>query len=312
MRARIVGTGRALPERVVTNDELARTLDTSDEWIVARSGIRARRILDEGRATSDLSAEAGRAALAAAGLRADELDAIVVGTMTPDTPMPSCAVLVQHKLGARCPAFDVNAACAGFVFALATGDALVRARTFRRVLVVGADAMSRVVDWRDRSTSVLFGDGAGAVVLVADEEAGARGVLSTHLYSDGAQAAALVIPSRDGFLQMNGRVVFAHAVRNLARASQVALEANGFGAADVDQVIAHQANLRILEAVAEKTGIPMAKFFLDIDRYGNTSSASIPIALDEARAAGAVREGQLVLMCALGAGFAWGSALVRL
>ena len=323
MRSRILGTGKAVPARVLTNRDLEKTVDTTDQWIAERTGIRERRILEEGRTTSDLAAEAGRAALAAAEIDGRALDAIIVCTVTPDAPLPACAVSVQQKVGASCPAFDLAAACAGFVYGLSVGDALIRTGAYRRILLVGVEVLSRVVDWTDRNTCVLFGDGAGAVILGPSD--GERGVLSTHLFADGAQAQLLHIPGggvscpatqrsveeRQHYVKMNGRGVFAHAVRNIARASQVALEANGVSAGDVARVIAHQANLRILEGVAEKLRLPMERFYLNIERYGNTSSASIPIALDEAVREGAVKPGDLLLMSALGAGFSWGSALVR-
>jgi 3-oxoacyl-[acyl-carrier-protein] synthase-3 len=330
MRARILGTGKAVPDKVLRNSDLERLVETSDQWIADRTGIRERRILEEGRTTSDLAAEAGRAALEAAECDPAALDAILVCTVTPDVPLPACAVAVQHKLGAKHgAAFDLAAACAGFLYGLGVGDALVRTGAYRRVLVIGVEVLSRVLDWTDRNTCVLFGDGAGAVVLGADgardDRGRERGVLSTHLHADGSYADLLHIPAggaarptsaatvaaRDHFVKMNGKGVFAHAVRNISRAALQALEANGVTAADVDQVIAHQANLRILESVAEKTGLPLSKFFLNIERYGNTSSASIPIALDEAVRLGRVKSGDLLLLGALGAGFSWGSSLVR-
>ena len=322
-RTRILGTGKAVPAKVLTNYDLEKMVATSDAWIVERSGIHERRILEEGRTTSDLAAEAGRAALAAAELSASSLDAIIVATVTPDSPLPACAVSVQQKLGATCAAFDIAAACAGFIYGLTVADALIQTGGFQRVLVIGVEVLSRVIDWTDRNTCVLFGDGAGAAVLGPSD--GDRGILSTHLFADGAGAALLHIPgggvtipatassveARQHFVKMNGKGVFVHAVRNISRASLTALERSGFTAADVDWVIPHQANLRILEAVAEKTHIPLAKFYLNIHKYGNTSSASIPIALDEAVRAGAIKPGQLLLLSALGAGLSWGSALVR-
>ncbi len=323
MRTRILGTGKAVPAKVVTNHDLEKLVATSDQWIAERTGIRERRVLEEGRTTSDLAAEAARAALAAAELPASSLDAIIVATVTPDAPLPACAVSVQQKIGASCPAFDIAAACAGFIYGLAVADGLVRTGAYQRVLVIGVEVLSRVLDWTDRNTCVLFGDGAGAVVVGPTE--GDRGLLSTHLYADGAGVPLLGIPgggtacpaspasveARQHFVKMNGKGVFVHAVRNIARASTAALEKNGKTPADVDWVIAHQANLRILEGVADKTKLPLAKFYLNIHKYGNTSSASIPIALDEALRYGSVKPGQLLLFCALGAGLSWGSALVR-
>jgi 3-oxoacyl-[acyl-carrier-protein] synthase-3 len=325
---RIAGTGRACPEQVLTNDALSTRVDTSDAWIRTRTGIGERRILEEGRTTSDLAAEAGRRACETAEIDPATLDCIVVATVTPDMPMPAVAVTVQEKLGAApCAAFDVSAACAGFLYGLSIGDAFVRAGTFRRVLVIGVEVLSRIVDWSDRNTCVLFGDGAGAAVLLpARSGDDGRGILSTHLFADGTGAKHLNIPAggsaeptsartlaeRRHFVKMDGKPIFTNAVKNIARASQIALEANGVGPDAVDCVVAHQANLRILEGVAARVGIPMEKFFLNIERYGNTSSASIPIALDEAARAGRVQPGDLVLMAALGAGLSWGSALVRL
>jgi 3-oxoacyl-[acyl-carrier-protein] synthase-3 len=323
LRGRVAGTGRALPQRTVTNEEISKRLPTSDEWIRSRTGIRERHILEDGQVTSDLAAEAGRAALQAAGCSASGLDCIICCTVTPDMPMPATAVAVQQKIGACCPAFDLSAACAGFVYGLTVGHAFIRARTFRKVLVIGVEVFSRFLDWNDRNTCVLFGDGAGAVVLVPSETD--QGILSTHLFADGEQADLLSIPGggtahppsqemlekRLHTMQMSGKAVFTHAVKNLARASEIALESNGLGSAAVDLVISHQANQRILEAVAERTGIPMEKFFLNIQKYGNTSSASIPIALDEVVRQERLKEGELILFSALGSGFVWGSALLR-
>lgn len=324
MRTRIIGTGMAVPSKVMTNADIEKLVDTSDQWIVERTGIRERRVLEEGRTTSDLAAKAGRNALAAAGIEAHQLDAIICATISPDSPLPATAVIVQQKLGASCPAFDMAAACAGFLYGMTVADGLIRTGSFRHVLVIGVEILSRWLDWTDRNTCVLFGDGAGAAVLAASSEEG-RGLLSTHIFADGAQAPLLNIPGggiscpasadsvaqRQHFVKMNGRGVFVHAVRNISRASQTAMEANGVGPDDIDWVIAHQANLRIIEGVAEKCKLPLSKFYLNIHKYGNTSSASIPIALDEAVREGKIQPGQLLLFCALGAGFSWGSALVR-
>jgi 3-oxoacyl-[acyl-carrier-protein] synthase-3 len=322
-QTRILGTGSAVPGTVVTNDDLSKRVDTSDEWISGRTGIRQRRFLEPGRVTSDLAAEAAQRALEKSGLAAAHLDCIICATVTPDMPLPASAVVVQQKIGASCPSFDVAAACAGFIYGLSVGDAFVRAGTFRHVMVIGVEVLSRWMDMKDRNTCVLFGDGAGAVVLGRAEDD--HGLYSCHLYADGAQACLLNIPGggsqhptspqtvADGmhYIRMTGKAVFSHAVKNITRASQVALEANGVTPSQVDWVVAHQANLRILEGVAERTQIPLSKFFLNIHKYGNTSSASIPIALDEAVRTGAIKQGDLVLMSALGGGFAWGSALMR-
>ncbi len=325
MRSRIVGTGRALPAQRLSNLDLEKMVDTSDAWITERTGIRERRILDKSLATSDLATEAGRNACRAAGVPVENVDCIVVGTVTPDNPFPATAVHVQRKLGARPggAAFDLSAACAGFLYGLAVADGFIGRGMFKNVLVIGVEVLSRIVDWTDRNTCVLFGDGAGAVLLVPEPEE--RGILSTHLHADGQFADILHIPAggtkepiseqviaeKRHLVKMNGREVYKHAVRNMVLASKAALEANRLGPADVDWVIAHQANLRILEGVAERVEIPMERFFLNIDRYGNTSSASLPIALDEAVEGGKVKAGQTVLMTALGGGLAWGSAVVR-
>ncbi len=328
MRSRIIGTGRALPERRLTNADLERMVDTSDGWIAERTGIRERRILADGATTSDLGALAGMRACKAAGVDPATIDCIVVGTVTPDHPFPATAAYIQKKMGAKVggAAFDLSAACAGFLYGLSVGDGLMARGQFRRVLVIGVEALSRMVDWTDRSTCVLFGDGAGAVLLVPEERPD-HGILSTHIYCDGGLADLLYIPSgkprgplsgpdtgppaERPFVKMNGREVYKHAVRNMTAASKTALEANGLGAADVDWVIAHQANLRIIEGVAERVDIPMSRFFINIEKYGNTSSASLPIALDEAIEQGKIKDGQVLLFTALGGGLAWGAAAIR-
>ena len=326
MRTRIAGTGRAVPDKVLTNDDLSKLVETSDEWIRERTGIRERRILEEGRSTSDLAAEAGRRACATAEIDPKELDCIIVATISPDMPMPAVAVTVQQKIGAgTCAAFDVSAACAGFIYGMSIADAFIKNGQFQRVLVIGVEILSRVLDWTDRNTCVLFGDGAGAAVLMASPASDGRGILSTHLFADGSGMPLLNIPAGGSmepasaksveagrhFVKMQGKPVFTNAVKNISRAAQIALESNGKSPADVDWVVAHQANLRILEAVAERVAVPIEKFYLNIHKYGNTSSASIPIALDEAAHEGKIKPGELILMAALGAGLSWGSALVR-
>jgi 3-oxoacyl-[acyl-carrier-protein] synthase-3 len=320
-----VGTGRAVPGKVLTNDDLSKMVDTSDTWIRERTGIRERHILEPSLAASDLAADAGREACRKAGVDPTTVDCIIVGTVTGDCPFPATAAFVQKKLGAApggC-AFDLSAACAGFLYGISIADSFIRGGQFKRVLVIGVEVLSRIVDWTDRSTCVLFGDGAGAVLLVPDDSG--RGVLSTHLYADGSQAEILWQPaggSREPFtpqglvdkryyVQMNGREVYKHAVRLMAAASRTALETNGYAPDDVDWMIAHQANLRILEGISERVAIPMTRFFTNVERYGNTSSASVPIALDEAMEQGKIKEGQLLLFAALGGGLAWASALVR-
>ena len=324
---RILGTGSAIPDQVLTNHDLEKMVETSDAWIRERTGIQERRILEKGRVTSDIAAEAGARACAAAGVSPTEVDCIILGTVTPDMPMPATAVFVQQKLGAPVgAAFDLSAACAGFVYGLGIGDAFIKQGMFKRVLVIGVEILSRVLDWKDRNTCVLFGDAAGAVLLGPSERgARPRGILSTHLLADGAGADSLFIPGGGSrhpttaeslaenlhVVKMQGRSVFAHAVRNIASACQTAIDANGLRAEEIDLVVAHQANLRIVEAVAQRVGLPMSKFYLNIAKYGNTSSASIPVALDEAVREGRAKEGMNVLFCALGAGFSWGSALYR-
>ncbi|HEY2749365.1 MAG TPA: beta-ketoacyl-ACP synthase III [Polyangia bacterium] len=315
-----------MPDKVLTNDDLSKMVATSDEWINERTGIRARRILEEGRTTSDLASLAGRRACETAEIDPKEVDCIIVATISPDMPMPAVAVTVQQKLGitAQCPSFDVSAACAGFIYGMTIADSFIRGGQFKRVLVIGVEILSRLVDWTDRNTCVLFGDGAGAALLVP-HDGDDRGILSTHIFADGSGMPYLNIPgggsaepttaksveAKRHFVKMQGKPVFTHAVKNISSAAKTALEANGKSPADVDWVVAHQANLRILEAVAERCGLPLEKFYLNIHKYGNTSSASIPIALDEAAREGKVKPGDLLLMAALGAGLSWGSALVR-
>ncbi|ADV27842.1 3-oxoacyl-(acyl-carrier-protein) synthase III [Pseudoxanthomonas suwonensis 11-1] len=319
--SRIAGTGSYLPEKVVTNDDLAKVVDTSDEWIRTRTGIRERRVAAEGQATSDLAYEAALRAIEAAGISPDEIDLIVVGTTTPDVIFPSAACLVQQKLGiAGCPAFDVNAACSGFVFALSVADKFVQTGAARTALVIGAETLTRIVDWNDRTTCVLFGDGAGAVVLKADSE---TGILSTHLHADGSKRELLHCPAgvSSGFdkdatnagvrILMSGNEVFKHAVKALDGVVDETLEANGLGKGDLDWLIPHQANLRIIEATAKRLEMSMDRVVVTVDRHGNTSAASVPLALDEAVRSGRVQRGQLLLLEAFGGGFTWGSALLR-
>ncbi|HXU72974.1 MAG TPA: beta-ketoacyl-ACP synthase III [Polyangia bacterium] len=326
LRARIAGTGRATPDKVLTNDDLSKMVATSDEWIRERTGIGERRILEEGRTTSDLASLAGRRACETAEIDPKDVDCIIVATISPDMPMPAVAVTVQQKLGitGQCPSFDISAACAGFIYGMSIADSFIKCGQFKRVLVIGVEILSRVVDWTDRNTCVLFGDGAGAALLVP-HEGDDRGILSTHIFADGSGMPYLNIPgggsaepttaksveAKRHFVKMQGKPVFTHAVKNISSAAKTALEANGKTPGDVDWVVAHQANLRILEGVAERCGLPLDKFYLNIHKYGNTSSASIPIALDEAAREGKVKPGDLVLMAALGAGLSWGSALVR-
>ena len=319
--ARIAGTGSYLPEKVLTNDDLAKFIDTSDEWIATRTGIRERHVAAEGETTGDLAYHASVRALEAAGVQASELDLIVLGTTTPDLVFPSTACLVQHRLGANgCPAFDVNAACTGFVYALTVADKFIRSGAAKTVLVIGAETLTRMVDWKDRTTAVLFGDGAGAVVLKADTE---TGILSTHMHADGGKKELLWNPVgvSVGFkpgeenagvrIHMSGNDVFKHAVKALDSVVEETLEANGLDRHDIDWLIPHQANLRIIEATAKRLDMPMERVVVTVDKHGNTSSGSVPLALDEAVRTGKVQRGHLVLLEAFGGGFTWGSALLR-
>jgi 3-oxoacyl-[acyl-carrier-protein] synthase-3 len=322
----ILGTGSYAPERVLTNDDLAKMVDTSDEWIRARSGIRERRIAAADEATSDMAVVAGRRALEDAGVAASEIDLLVVATMTPDFPMPSTACIVQHKLGLPTTAacFDVNAACSGFIYGLDTACAMVGSRRYRKALVIGAEKLSSVVDWKDRGTCLLFGDGAGAAVIGADDRPGV-GLIGTRLGSLGEDTDLLYIPAGgsrtpthkgsfskgDHFIKMKGKEVFKLAVRVMEEAARDILEQHGLAANQIGLVIPHQANLRIIDAIAQYLELPVDRFFVNVDRYGNTSAASIPIALDEARRAGRIRPGDLTLLVAFGAGLTYGSALIR-
>jgi 3-oxoacyl-[acyl-carrier-protein] synthase-3 len=315
--SRIVGTGSYLPQKVVTNRDLELAVDTTDEWIYTRTGIRQRHVAADGEKTSDLALAASRSALDAAGIAAADLDLIVMATTTPDMVFPSTACLLQAKLGARgCPAFDVQAVCSGFVYGLSTADQFLRAGQYRNALVVGAETYSRILDWSDRSTCVLFGDGAGAVVLRRD---GAPGILSTHLHADGSYANLLSVPgtvcggkvSGRPLLQMDGGGVFKFAVKALDDLVEEALAANGMQKSDIDWLVPHQANIRIIQASAKKLGLSMEKVVVTVDRHANTSAASIPLALDEAARDGRIRAGQHVLLEAVGGGFTWGAALVR-
>ncbi len=320
-RSVVLGCGAYLPERVMTNAELATRVDTSDEWIVQRTGIRERRIAAAGELTSDLGIAAARAALAHAGLEADAIDLIVLATSTPDNTFPATAVTIQAALGIHHgAAFDLQAVCSGFIFALATADQYLRNGAFKRALVIGAETFSRILDWSDRGTCVLFGDGAGAVVLEAEPQPGAvsdRGVLTSHLRSDGRHVKKLYVdggPSSTqttGHLRMEGREVFRHAVGMITDVIVDAFAATGTTAEDIDWFVPHQANKRIIDASAHKLHIAPEKVVLTVDRHGNTSAASIPLALAAAVGDGRIKRGDLVLLEAMGGGFTWGSALVR-
>ena len=324
VRARILGTGSYTPERVLTNADLETMVSTSDQWIYQRTGIRERHIAADDEVTSDMAVMAARSALAQAHTDAGDLDIIIVATISADMPMPSCAAIVQAKLGARKAfAFDLSAACAGSLYGLTIADQFIRSGSAKRILVIGAELLSRLVDWTDRSTCILFGDAAGALVLGPSEDE--RGLLSAHLHTDGLGADMLAIrgggsrhPASaamiDGGLHkiaMSGREVYKFAVQVLPEALMEAFDANGVTPSQVDHVVTHQANIRIVESVLDRVGIPMERCWTNLERYGNTSSASLPLSLDEANRAGRLKEGDLIAMMAIGAGMAWGSALMR-
>lgn len=329
-RSIVAGCGSYLPERIVTNEELAERIDTSDEWIVARTGIRQRHIAADGELTSDLALAAAERALRHAGIAAAEVDLLILATTTPDQTFPATATKVQHRLGmTNGAAFDLQAVCSGFVFGLSVADNFIKTGQARTVVLIGAETFSRILDWQDRGTCVLFGDGAGSVVLRAAENGDdpgeaddarhnrGRGILSTHIHSDGSTNDLLYVdggPSSTqtvGHVRMNGREVFRHAVTNLAAIVNEALEANGLAADDIDWLVPHQANKRILDGTARKLGLPTEKIVITVDRHANTSAASIPLALDEAVRDGRIKTGDLVLLEAMGGGLTWGAGLVR-
>lgn len=315
--SRIVGTGSYLPARVVTNQELETRIDTSDEWVFQRTGIRSRHVAAEGEVTSDLAVQASHRAMEMAGVTPADIDLIVVATTTPDIVFPSTACLLQRKLGVKQgAAFDVQAVCTGFVYALAVADKFVATGQNKCALVVGAEVFSRLLDWSDRRTCVLFGDGAGAVVLKADED---RGILSTHLHADGEQSDILSVPGtvhggeQQGhpFVQMDGQAVFRFAVRALDQVCRETVEHNGIQGSDIDWLVPHQANIRIIMATAQKLGLPPERVVTTVEKQGNTSAASVPLALDLAVRDGRIQPGHLVMLEAVGGGMTWGSALVR-
>lgn len=322
--ARISGTGSALPAKIVSNADLAMMVDTTDEWITSRTGIKQRHIAVDGEYTSTFAVEAARRALSMAGVSPADLDLIILGTVTPDFPFPSTACIVQSELGAhQAVAFDVSAACSGFIYGLSIADSFIRSGQFKKVLVIGAEVLSRVVNWKDRNTCILFGDGAGAAVLEASSDQ--SGLVSTHIFSNGTCWDLLYQPGSGSrnpatnpatdpgsyFIHMEGNEVFKHAVRAMEEAAVAALSANGITSSDIALFIPHQANRRIIDAIAKRLDLDSGRVFVNLHRYGNTSSASIPIALDEANRQGRLKPGDLLLLDAFGGGFTYGSALIR-
>lgn len=324
IKAKIISTGSYVPERVLTNFDLEKMVDTSDEWITERTGIKERRIANEKEASSDLAYEASKIALKRAGLKAKDLDLIILATVTGDMPIPSTACLLQAKLDAKnASAFDINAACSGFIYALTIADSFIKSRKYKRILVIGSEILSRFTDWEDRSTCVLFGDGAGAAILEATTED--RGIISTHIYSDGKLGDLLSMPGggsrnpaskdtikkRMHYIKMKGNETFKVAVRTLENLVVETLKMNNLKPSQLSLLIPHQANLRIIMATAERLGLSLDKVLINLDRYGNTSAASIPIALDEAVRTGRIREGDYILLEAFGGGLTWGSVLIK-
>ncbi|MBI5059201.1 ketoacyl-ACP synthase III [candidate division KSB1 bacterium] len=322
--ARIVGTGHSVPDQIVTNRDLERIVDTSDDWITTRTGIKERRIIQQGQKTSDFCIAAARSALEMADVRAEELDAIILATISPDMRFPATAIIVQGALGAvNAAAWDISATCSGFMFSLYQGEAMIALGRARKVLVIGAEMLTLLTDWTDRGTCVLFGDGAGAAVLAAASDD--RGILSTYIGTSGDQVDLLYCIGQgtqgslnngqpangERYIRMNGNEVFRHAVRTMGRAAAEAVARSGLTADDIDWLVPHQANTRIIDATAERMNMPPERVYVNISRYGNTSSASIPIALDEARRTGVIKDGQVVLTVAFGGGFTWGSAVIR-
>jgi len=312
--SRIAGTGSYLPKKILTNAELERMVDTTDEWIFTRTGIRERHIVADDEFTSDLALHAARNAIESAGIKAEDIDLIIVATTTPDKIFPSTACILQQKLGvAGCPAFDVQAVCSGFVYALATADNFIKANAAKCALVIGAESFSRITDWTDRGNCILWGDGAGAVILQASEE---QGIISTHLHADGSYEKMLHVPRKGdingcGTVVMEGNGVFKVAVNTLDAIVDETLTANGMQKSDIDWLVPHQANIRILQATAKKLDMSMDKVVVTVDKHGNTSAASIPLALDTAVRDGRIKRGEIILMEAFGGGFTWGSALIK-
>ena len=324
MNARITGTGSSLPAKILTNADLELMVDTTDEWITARTGIKERRIAAAGEYTSTFSVEAARKAMQMANISPEELDLIIVGTVTPDFPFPSTACIIQNEIGAHnAVAFDVSAACSGFIYGLSIADSFIKTGRTQKALVIGAEVLSRIVDWSDRNTCILFGDGAGAVILEASEDC--NSILSTHIFSNGSCWDLLYQPGSGSrnpasdsaidpalfFIQMQGNEVYRHAVRAMEEAALAALDANGMEASELSIFIPHQANIRIVNATAKRLGLNAEKLFINLHNYGNTSSASIPIALDEANRQGRLKRDDSILMAAFGGGFTYGSALLK-
>ncbi len=324
LRSRIIGTGAYAPFRVLTNFDLEKMVNTSDEWIMERTGIRERRVAAEDEATSDLSIKAANNAIDMAGIKPEAIDLIIVGTVTPDMFFPSTASIIQNKIGAKnAVAFDISAACSGFIYALSTADQFIKSGTYKTALVIGAEVLSRMIDWSDRNTCVLFGDGAGAVILQADN--GVRGILSTHLHTDGSMWDLLYTPGGGSrhpvshqviddkliYMRMKGNETFKVAVKSLESVVIEALEYNNLKPSDINWIIPHQANLRIIQSIVKRLELPMEKVVLNIEKYGNTSAASVPMALDEAVRDGRVKKNDIIIFEAFGAGLTWASALVR-
>jgi len=317
--SKIAGTGSYLPANIRTNADLEKMVDTTDEWIFSRTGIRERHIAAEGELTSDLALNAAKNAIEAAGVSANDIDLIIVATTTPDKIFPSTACILQQKLGVSgCPAFDIQAVCSGFVYALATADNFIKAGSAKCALVIGAETFSRITDWTNRGNCILWGDGAGAVILKASEE---KGIISTHLHADGRYEKMLHVPREDqdtqeqlclaGKVMMEGNAVFKMAVNTLDAIVDETLEANGMQKSDIDWLVPHQANIRILQATAKKLNMDMSRVVVTVDKHGNTSAASIPLALDTAVRDGRIKHGEIILMEAFGGGFTWGSALIQ-
>ncbi|MSN25662.1 MAG: beta-ketoacyl-ACP synthase III [Geobacter sp.] len=322
--AKITGTGSALPAKILTNAELAKMVDTSDDWITTRTGIKERRIAADGEFTSTFAVDAARRALSMANVAPEDLDLIIIGTVTPDFPFPSTACIIQNELGAnKAVAFDVSAACSGFIYGISVADSFIRSGKYQKALVIGAEVLSRIVDWNDRNTCILFGDGAGAAVIEASEEQ--SGIVSTHIFSNGSCWDMLYQPGSGSrnpatnpatdpasfFIRMEGNEVYKHAVRAMEEAAMAALYSNGLTPSDISLLIPHQANRRIIDAIAKRLDLDFDKVFVNLHRYGNTSSASIPIALDEANRQGLIKTGDMILLDAFGGGFTYGSALIR-